>query len=149
MSSNAQALSATGSRSATERTSDEPIRLLIADDNEATRELLQEELTARGFRIVGVAGNGVEAFQRAGIVMPEVVLMDVRMPELDGVAATALIKTQMPRTQIVILTAFVERDTRWTAELMGAASLFDKDAPLDDLADALRDAGQAYRSLHG
>ena len=75
--------------------------------------------------------------------------MDVRMPELDGVAATALIKTQMPRTQIVILTAFVERDTRWTAELMGAASLFDKDAPLDDLADALRDAGQAYRSLHG
>jgi DNA-binding NarL/FixJ family response regulator len=129
-----------------ESPTDAPIRLLIADDDEETRELLSAELAARGFQIVGGASNGVEAFQKACIVLPEVILMDVRMPELDGVAATALIKAQLPRTQIVILTAYVGRDTRWTAELMGAASLFDKDAPLQELADALRTAGHVARS---
>jgi DNA-binding NarL/FixJ family response regulator len=127
--------------------SDEPIRLLIADDDEQTRELLGSELAARGFEVVALVANGLEAFQRVCILRPEVVLMDVRMPELDGIQSTALIKAQAPRTQVVILTAYAQRDTRWAAELMGAASLFDKDAPMDELAEALRVAGRAYRSF--
>jgi DNA-binding NarL/FixJ family response regulator len=128
---------------------EEPIRLLIADDDEATRGLLRDELSARGFEVVATVADGLEAFQRAPIVRPEVVLMDVRMPELDGVHATAMIKAQMPRTQIVILTAFAQRDTRWEAELMGAASLVDKDTSMDELAETLRAAGLAYRSFLG
>ena len=55
------------------------------------------------------------------------------MPGTDGMEATVLIKAQVLRTQVVILTAFWERDSKWTAELMGAAGLLDKDAPLDVL----------------
>ena len=125
---------------------DEPIRLLIADDDHRTTLVLRESLPAFGFDIVGNARNGAEAGDKAAALRPEVVLMDLRMPEVDGIEATVLIKSHEPRTQVVILTAFSERDSRQAAEFMGAASLLEKDAPLEVLVDTLRAAALVYRS---
>jgi len=125
---------------------DDPIRLLIADDDDRTTEVLRDSLPAFGFDIVGSARNGVEASEEVARLRPEVVLMDMRMPEVDGIEATVLIKAQEPRTQVVILTAFSEKDSKWAAEFMGAASLLEKDAPLEELVDTLRAAAQIYRS---
>jgi DNA-binding NarL/FixJ family response regulator len=125
---------------------DEPIRLLIADDDQRTTMVLRESLPAFGFDIVGNARNGAEAGAKVTSLKPEVVLMDLRMPEVDGIEATVLIKAEEPRTQVVILTAFAEGDTEWAAEFMGAASLLEKDVPLEDLVDTLRAAALAYRT---
>jgi DNA-binding NarL/FixJ family response regulator len=122
-----------------------PIRLLIADDDDRTTMVLRDSLSGCGFDIVGDATNGAEAGDKVVWLRPEVVLMDLRMPEIDGMEATVLIKAQEPRTQVVILTAFSEEDARETAEFMGAASLVDKDAPLDVLVDTLRAAAHVYR----
>ncbi len=125
---------------------EEPIRLLIADDDQRTTLVLRESLPAFGFEIVGNARNGAEAGDKAAALRPEVVLMDLRMPEVDGIEATVLIKAQEPRTQVVILTAFSERDSKSAAEFMGAASLLEKDAPLEVLVDTLRAAALVYRT---
>jgi len=125
---------------------DEPIRLLIADDDHRTTMVLRESLPAFGFEIVGNARDGAEAGDKAAALRPEVVLMDLRMPDVDGIEATVLIKAQDPRTQVVILTAFSERDAKQAAEFMGAASLLEKDAPLEVLVDTLRAAAVVYRT---
>ena len=126
---------------------DTPIRLLIVDDDETTRELLRDVLSGLGFQVVGGSGDGAEAYEMVCRLKPEVVLMDLRMPGMDGIDATTLMKAQVPRTQVVILTAFFERDSQWAAELEGAASFLDKDAPLDVLVEALRDAALTYRTV--
>ena len=125
---------------------DDPIRLLIADDDDRTTMVLRDSLPAFGFDIVGSARNGAEAGEEVARLRPEVVLMDMRMPEVDGIEATVLIKAQEPRTQVVILTAFSEKGSKWAAEFMGAASLLEKDAPLEELVDTLRAAAQVYRT---
>ena len=125
---------------------DDPIRLLIADDDDRTTMVLRDSLPAFGFDIVGSARNGIEAGEQAARLRPEVVLMDMRMPEVDGMEATVLVKAQDPRTQVVILTAFSEKDSKWAAEFMGAASLLEKDASLEELVDTLRAAAQIYRA---
>ncbi len=125
---------------------EDPIRLLIADDDERTTMVLRDSLPAFGFEVVGNARNGAEAGDKAASLRPEVVLLDLRMPEVDGMEATVLIKAQEPRTQVVILTAFSEGNSRWAAEYMGATSLLEKDAPLDVLVDTLRAAAQVYRA---
>ena len=124
----------------------DPIRVLIADDDARTTMVLRDSLPAFGFEVVGNARNGVEAGDEVARLHPEVVLMDLRMPEVDGIEATVLIKAQEPRTQVVILTAFSERDSKWAAEFMGAASLLEKDEPLDVLVDTLRAAALVYRT---
>jgi DNA-binding NarL/FixJ family response regulator len=124
---------------------DDPIRLLIADDDESTTMVLRDSLPAFGFDVVGDARNGAEAGDKVAALHPEVVLLDLRMPEIDGMEATVLIKAQEPRTQVVILTAFSEQGSRWAAQFMGATSLLEKDAPLDVLVDTLRAAAHAYR----
>jgi DNA-binding NarL/FixJ family response regulator len=125
---------------------EDPIRLLIADDDDRTTMVLRDSLPAFGFDIVGSARNGIEAGEQAARLRPEVVLMDMRMPEVDGIEATVLVKAQDPRTQVVILTAFSEKDSKWAAEFMGAASLLEKDASLEELVDTLRAAAQIYRA---
>ena len=125
---------------------DDPIRLLIADDDDRTTMVLRDSLPAFGFDVVGSARNGIEAGEQAARLRPEVVLMDMRMPEVDGMEATVLVKAQYPRTQVVILTAFSEKDSKWAAEFMGAASLLEKGASLEELVDTLRAAAQIYRA---
>jgi DNA-binding NarL/FixJ family response regulator len=126
--------------------SEDPIRLLIADDDDRTTLVLRDSLPAFGFEVVGTARNGAEAGEEVARLHPEVVLMDMRMPKVDGIEATVLIKAQEPRTQVVILTAFSEKDSKWAAEFMGAASLLEKGAPLEELVETLRAAAQVYRA---
>ena len=125
---------------------DDPIRLLIADDDERTTMVLRDSLPAFGFEVVGDARNGAEAGAKVAGLHPEVVLMDLRMPGVDGIEATVLIKAQEPKTQVVILTAFSEHDSKWAAEFMGAANLLDKSAPLEELVETLRAAALVYRT---
>ena len=124
----------------------DPIRLLIADDDERTTMVLRDSLPAFGFEVIGAARNGAEAGAKTAGLHPEVVLMDLRMPDVDGMEATVLIKAHDPQTQVVILTAFSERETKSTAEFMGAANLLDKGAPLEELVETLRAAALVYRT---
>jgi DNA-binding NarL/FixJ family response regulator len=124
----------------------DPIRVVIADDDLRTTMVLRDALPEFGIEVVGEARNGAEAGEKVAGLHPEVVLMDLRMPEVDGIEGTVLIKAQDPRTQVVILTAFSERDSRWAAEFMGAATLLEKDAPLEELVETLRSAALAYRT---
>jgi DNA-binding NarL/FixJ family response regulator len=81
------------------------MRILIADDHALFRESLRSLLTARGFEVVGEASDGRQAVDLARQLRPEIVLMDLTMPELDGLAATRLISAEMPDVRVVILTA--------------------------------------------
>jgi DNA-binding NarL/FixJ family response regulator len=125
---------------------DDPIRILIADDDARTTTVLRDALPPFGFEVVGNARNGAEAGAKAADLHPEVVLMDLRMPDVDGMEATVLVKAQAPRTQVVILTAYPQEDARDTAEYMGAADLIEKDAPLEEIVDTLRHAALVYRT---
>ena len=125
---------------------DDPIRLLIADDDEETTLVLRDSLLAFGFEVVGNARNGVEAGEKVAALHPEVVLMDLRMPGVDGIEATVQIKAREPKTQVVILTAHPAGDTRDLAEFMGAADLIEKNAPLEKIVSRLRAAAFAYRT---
>ena len=129
----------------TEDLLEDPIRVLIADDDARTTLVLREGLTEFGIDVVGNARDGIEAGRKVDGLHPEVVVMDLRMPEIDGIEATVMIKAHEPKTQVVILTAFSEDDSRVAAEYAGAANLVDKDAPLDVLVDTIRAAALVYR----
>ena len=81
------------------------MRVLIADDHPLFRDGLRSLLEARGIDVVGEARNGREAFEQARRFKPEVVLMDLDMPEMNGLAATRLISAELPEVKVVILTA--------------------------------------------
>jgi DNA-binding NarL/FixJ family response regulator len=109
---------------------DDPIRILIADDDEQTTLVLSESLPAFGFEVVGSAHSGAEAGDKVAALHPEVVLMDLRMPGVDGIEATVQIKAREPKTQVVILTAHPGERARDLAVFMGADDLIEKNAPL-------------------
>jgi DNA-binding NarL/FixJ family response regulator len=81
------------------------MRILIADDHALFRDSLRSLLTARGLEVVGEASNGREAVEMTRDLTPEVVLMDLAMPEVDGLAATRLISADQPEVKVVVLTA--------------------------------------------
>jgi DNA-binding NarL/FixJ family response regulator len=132
-------------RHTAERETRDPIRLLIADDDEGVREELGSYLESEGFEIVGSVSDGLQAFEQAAWLRPDVVLMDLHMPNMDGISATNIIKSHSPEIPVVILTAFSERDNRWASQLAGAASFLDKSTPMTDLVEVLRSAVRGPR----
>ena len=91
-------------------------RVVIADDDDLMRHGLAELLGADpGIEIVGQAASGREAIDRARRLTPDVILMDVRMPDLDGIAATREISRAVPATKVLILTTFANRTTTSSA----------------------------------
>lgn len=80
------------------------MRVLLADDHPLFRDGLATLLQARGMQIIGEASNGLEALQQARALKPDLILMDIHMPQMSGLEATRLIKTEMPGIKIVILT---------------------------------------------
>src|SRR5258708_3095769 len=121
----------------------EPIRTLIVDDHALFRRGLEIVLvTEPDIEVVGQASDGAEAVQRAGEALPDVVLMDIRMPRSSGIEACRAIKDVAPSARIIILTMSDEEEDLFDAIKAGASGYLLKDIPLDQVAEAVR-------SVHG
>ncbi len=117
------------------------VRVLIVDDLAASRETLRRALAFdETIAVVGEAGSGTEAVAKTDELRPDLVLMDVRMPDGDGVEATRHITKRFPRTRVVALTAYDDKDTVREMLMAGAAGYFLKGAPVDDLLSAVQKA---------
>jgi DNA-binding NarL/FixJ family response regulator len=114
------------------------VRVLIVDDQQLMREGLVSLLKLQeGITIIGTAANGQEALEQAISQQPDVILMDVRMPVLDGVAATEQIHYQLPACKILMLTTFNDEAYVLEALQVGASGYLLKDLPARDLAQAV------------
>lgn len=115
------------------------IRVLIADDQRLIREGISSLLDIQpGLSVVGIASDGREAVDSATELTPDVVLMDVRMPVLDGVAATAEVLRAVPGCRVLMLTTFDDEEYVVEALKAGASGYLLKDLPAADLAQAIR-----------
>src|SRR5581483_11119500 len=115
------------------------MRLVIADDHPLFRDGLRSLLEARGFEILGEARNGREAVEQARRLRPDVLLMDLNMPEMDGFAATRLITVQQPEVKVVILTASEDDGDLFEAIKSGAQGYILKNL----------ESGEFFRLLDG
>ncbi len=123
------------------------MKVLIADDQRVVREGLAT--IVEGFPatvVVGLAGDGVEAVELVGSHAPDVVLMDLRMPRLDGVEATRAIRAQYPGVSVVVLTTYADDESILAALSAGAAGYLTKDAGREDIRRAL-DAAVAGQTV--
>lgn len=124
------------------------IRIILVDDQNIIREGLGSLLQAKtDLEVVGEAGNGQEAVQLALQLQPDVVLMDVRMPVMDGVAATRLLQAQAPDIKILILTTFDDDEYITKAMAYGAKGYLLKDTPSEELATAIRSIHKGYTQI--
>jgi DNA-binding NarL/FixJ family response regulator len=115
------------------------IRLIIADDHPVYRDGLARLLTEiGGFDIIGLAADGNEAVDLASALAPDIVVMDVRMPNLDGIEATRRITAANPMTGVVVLSMFEEDELVFAAVRAGARGYLLKDADDDQIAAVLR-----------
>jgi DNA-binding NarL/FixJ family response regulator len=126
----------------------EPIRLLIADDHPVVRTGLLGMLAGQpDLEVVGQAATGAEAVALAAQLGPDVVLMDLRMPEMDGVAATAAIRDRHPEMHILVLTTYDTDADILRAIEAGATGYLLKDCPRDELFGAIRAAARGEAAL--
>jgi DNA-binding NarL/FixJ family response regulator len=114
------------------------IRVLIADDHPMVREGLQSMLVARGIEVVGEAATGREAIDLAIKVRPSIVLMDVRMPDLDGLEATRLLHNEQPALPVIIVTTYENPAYMAKAVAAGAAGYILKGTSREELLQAVR-----------
>ncbi len=132
----------------------EKIRVLIVDDHAVVRQglrtflELQDAPPALPIEVVGEAANGSQAVELARRTQPDVVLLDLVMPELDGIAATPQIIACSPRSRVLILTSFGEEDKVFPAIRAGAHGYLLKDIPPNDLVLAVRAAHAGKVQLH-
>lgn len=138
---------------------EETITVLIVDDHAVVRQGLRTFLelqdgvspgdpTALPIEVVGEAANGVEAVELAGHFQPDVVLLDLVMPEMDGIEATPKIVENSPRSRVIVLTSFGEEDKVFPAIRAGAQGYLLKDIPPNELVQAVRAAYLGQVQLH-
>jgi two-component system, NarL family, response regulator LiaR len=122
-------------------TSPSPIRVLLVDDHEMVRRGLGVFLAAfDDLALVGEAANGVEALRMCGELRPDVILMDIMMPEMGGIEATRKICSQYTHTKVVAMTSFDAENLVQKALQSGAIGFLLKNASIDELASAIRNA---------
>jgi NarL family two-component system response regulator LiaR len=120
---------------------DAPIRVLVADDHAVVREGLRTFLSLQeGIEVVGEAGDGEAAVREAEIRRPDVILMDLVMPRLDGVGAMRELRRRMPECRVIVLTSYAQDDRLLPAIQAGAAGYLLKDAEPREIARAVRAA---------
>lgn len=128
--------------------SDSKIRVLLVDDQLIIREGLKSLLEVKpDLEVVGEAENGQQAIAQVATLLPDVVLMDVRMPVMDGVAATHQIHQQFNQTKVLVLTTFDDDEYVSQAIRFGAKGYLLKDTHSDDLAAAIRAVHKGYTQL--
>ena len=115
-----------------------PIRVLIADDQRVVRDGLSMLLgLTGGVKVVGAACDGAEAVRLAQDHRPDVVLMDLRMPGTDGIAATADLRQRLPATRVLVLTTYADEDAIVPALRAGARGYLTKDASAEQIEAAI------------
>jgi len=128
---------------------EKPIQVLVVDDHpiviRGTRALLEE---IDGIEVVGEAYDGKMAVQQNNRLKPDVILMDLMMPEMDGIEAIRLIAADQPNTKILVLTSFTTDDKVFPAIKAGALGYLLKDSQPEDLVKALRQVYRGEPSLH-
>jgi two-component system, NarL family, response regulator LiaR len=124
------------------------IRVMLVDDHTMVRRGLATFLKVyENLELVGEAGSGEEAVQLCGQVLPDVILMDLMMPDMDGATATRLIRQKYPAVQVIALTSFKEQKMVQNALQAGAIGYLIKDVSADELARAIRAAHSGRATL--
>lgn len=125
------------------------IRLLLVDDQPGVRRGLRVRFQLEpDMQVVGEASTGREALTLAQTLAPDVVLLDITMPDMDGIETTVALKTVVPQSAVVILSIHTDRQTRMRALTAGAVAFVEKRGTTDTLLSAIRQAaGQTGNSL--
>ncbi|HQY93297.1 MAG: response regulator transcription factor [Caldilinea sp.] len=125
------------------------IRVMIVDDHAIVRKGIRALLTESGdFEIVAEAANGQEAVQRAEEAQPDVILMDLLMPGMDGIEATRQITSSQPKTRLLVLTSFAADNKLFPAIKAGALGYLLKDSSPEELLRAIRQVHRGEPALH-
>ena len=127
----------------------EPIRVLVVDDHAVVRQGLRGLLELQdGIEVVGDAADGAEGVETAVRLQPDVILIDLVMPELDGVSAMRLLRERLPEARVIVLTSFLDDDKLLPAVRAGAAAYLLKDVQPEDLVAAIRTVHGGESELH-
>src|SRR5262245_28674057 len=125
-----------------------PVRILIADDHPVFRQGIVAVIESEpGMTVVAEAGNGREAVEQFRRHRPDVALIDLKMPELDGVGAITAIRQEFPGANVLVFTTFDRDEDIYRSVRAGAKSYLLKDAPAHHLLAAIRDVSLGYRRL--
>ena len=117
----------------------EPIKVLIVDDHALLRREVKELLEIyEEVQVVGEAGDGKEAITKVDELTPDIILMDIRMPQMDGIEATKLIKEKHPELNILVFSMYEDAEHVLKAINAGASGYIQKDVPIDKLVNAIK-----------
>src|ERR1700712_3247799 len=122
-------------------------RLLLADDHQMLRQGLRRSMEDEGFEVGGEASDGAEAVRMACDLRPDVVLMDVSMPEIDGVEATRQIRAALSQARIIMLTMHADQDVIRRAINAGASGYLVKDCSIDEVVAVVRQVASGEIAL--
>jgi DNA-binding NarL/FixJ family response regulator len=124
------------------------IRVVIADDQRAVREGLAMLVgLTDDIQVIGTAANGLEAVHLATELQPDVVLMDLRMPEMEGAEATRAIRAAQPETHVLVLTTYADDDSLFPALQAGAHGYLTRDASAEEIERAIRAVADGHTHL--
>lgn len=122
------------------------IRIMLAEDNDLVALTLEEQLKSLGYDVVGIARSGAQAMELAAKLLPDLIIMDIRMPEMEGTEAAGRINQQRP-VPILMLTAYTDRETIRKAEQAGALGYLVKPVNEAELTPAINIAMARFREL--
>src|SRR5690349_385342 len=112
-------------------------RILIADDSDAFRNVLRNSLVRSGFQVCGEAVDGLDAIEKAKMLQPHLLILDLAMPRLNGVEVASIVKRALPSVPIILLTVYADHVRPWE-QMFGVKAIVSKFDPMDKLIDCLR-----------